>query len=53
LSIEDVLGTILQLPPEIANLPFKVGFWFLGGLLLAIPATIVVTIILRARKRPL
>jgi hypothetical protein len=53
LSIEDVLGTILQLPPEIANLPFKVGFWFLGGLVIAMPAVIVVTIILQARKRPL
>jgi hypothetical protein len=52
LSIEDVLGTILQLPPEIANLPFKVGFWFLGGAVIAIPVAIVVTIILRARKRP-
>jgi hypothetical protein len=50
LSIEDVLGTILPLPPEIANLPSKVGFWFLGGLVVAIPAVIVVTIILRARK---
>jgi hypothetical protein len=52
LSIEDVLGTSLQLPPEIANLPFKVGFWFLGGLVIAIPAGIVVTIILRAKKHP-
>jgi hypothetical protein len=52
LSIEDVLGTILPLPPEIANLPSKVGFWFLGGLVVAIPAGIIVTIILRARKRP-
>jgi hypothetical protein len=51
LSIEDVLGTILPLPPEIANLPFKVGFWFLGGLLVALPADIVITIIMRARKR--
>jgi len=52
LSIEDVWGTILQLPPEIANLPFKVAFWFLGGLVIAIPAVILVTIILKARKRP-
>jgi hypothetical protein len=52
LSIEDVSGTILQLPPEIANLPFKVGFWFLGGLVLAIPLAIVASIILRAKKQP-
>jgi hypothetical protein len=52
MSIKDVLGTILQLPPEIANLPFKVGFWFLGGLVIAMPAVIVAAIILRARMRP-
>jgi len=52
LSIEDVVGTILQLPPEIANLPFKVGFWFLGGLVIAIPVAIVASIILRAKKHP-
>ena len=52
LSIGDLLGTILQLPPEIANLPFKVGFWFLGGLVITLPAVIIATIILKARKRP-
>jgi hypothetical protein len=49
LSIEDVSGTILQLPPEIANLPFKVGFWFLGGLVITIPAGAVASIILRSK----
>jgi len=52
LSIEDVSETILQLPPEIANLPFKVGFWFLGGLVIAIPIATVASIILRAKKHP-
>jgi hypothetical protein len=51
LSIEDVSGTILQLPPEIANLPFKVGFWFLGGLVITIPAGAVASIILRSKTR--
>ena len=40
-----------QLPPEIADLPFTVGFWFLGGLVIALPAGIVATLILRSRKR--
>jgi hypothetical protein len=50
-SIKDVLGQILPLPPEIAELPFKVGFWFLGGILIAIPAFIVARSILWL-KRP-
>jgi hypothetical protein len=50
LSIEDMMGMILRFPPEIANLPFKVGFWLLGGLLAATPAMLVTTIILRAKK---
>ena len=52
LSVADVLGTFLPLPPEIANLPFKVGFWFLGGLVITLPAVIIATVILRANKRP-
>jgi hypothetical protein len=49
-SIKDILGPILQLPPEIANLPFKVGFWLLGGILTAIPAVIVTRLILSRSK---
>lgn len=52
-SISDVLdlSIILQLPPEVTNLPFKVGFWFLGGLAIAMPAFIVTRLILWL-KRP-
>jgi len=52
-SIKDVLdpSIISQLPPEIANLPFKVGFWFLGGITMAMPAIIVTRLILWL-KRP-
>ena len=49
-SIEGVLGPILPLPPEIMNLPFKIGFWFLGGLILVLPAVIVISLIMRDRK---
>ena len=52
LSVADVLGTFLPLPPEIINLPFKVGFWFLGGLAITLPAVIIATVILRAKKHP-
>ncbi len=52
-SIEDALGSIIlfQLPPEIVNLPFKVGFWFLGGIIIVMPALIITRIILWL-KRP-
>jgi len=50
LSIGDVVGTAFQLPTEIANLPFEVGFWFLGGLIIAVPAGIVATIFMRATR---
>jgi len=49
-SIKDVMVPILQLPPEITNLPFKVGFWLLGGILMATPAVIVTRLILSRRK---
>jgi hypothetical protein len=50
LTLEDVFGTIIQLSPEIMNLPFKVGFWFLGGLIIVLPAVIVITIIMKNKK---
>lgn len=52
-SIKDVLdpSIISQLPPEVANLPFKVGFWFLGGIAMVTPAYIVTRLILWL-KRP-
>lgn len=52
-SIKDVLdlSIISQLPPEVANVPFKVGFWFLGGITMAMPAIIVTRLILWL-KRP-
>ena len=51
--IENLLGPkiIQMLPPPVANLPYKVGFWFLGGLIAATPAYIITKIILW-RKRP-
>lgn len=52
-SIKDVLdlSIVSRLPPEVANLPFKVGFWLLGGITIAMPAFIVTRLILW-RKRP-
>jgi len=51
-SIRDVLDPSItsQLPPAVANLPFRVGFWFLGGIVFAIPAFIVARLILWLRK---
>jgi len=50
--IEYLLGPdiIQMLPPPVAWLPYKVGFWFLGGLIIATPAYIATKIILW-RKR--
>jgi len=50
--IEYLLGPniIQMLPPLVADLPYKVGFWFLGGLIIAIPAYIATKIVLW-RKR--
>ena len=52
-SIKDVLAPsfISRLPPGVASLPFKVGFWFLGGIAVAMPAGIVTRLILWL-KRP-
>jgi hypothetical protein len=52
-TILDLLGSsILQmLPSSIAGLPYKVGFWFLGGLIIALPVYILTKIILW-RKKP-
>jgi len=51
--IEYLLGPdiIQMLPAPVASLPYKVGFWFLGGLVVAMPAYIITKIILW-RKRP-
>jgi hypothetical protein len=50
--IESLLGPniIQMLPSIVADLPYKVGFWFLGGLVVAVPAYIITKIILW-RKR--
>lgn len=50
--IQYLLGPniIQMLPPPVAELPYKVGFWFLGGLTMATPTYLVVRIILW-RKR--
>lgn len=52
-SIQDVLGSgILSLLPfDVANYPFKVGFWFLGGIALVVPAIIITRLILWFRAR--
>lgn len=50
MSIKDVLDPMLQVPPEIANLPLKVGFWLFGGILIAMPAVIVTRLILSRMK---
>ena len=51
--IEYLLGPniIQMLPPPVAWLPYKVGFWFLGGLVMATPAYIATKIFLW-RKKP-
>jgi hypothetical protein len=51
-SIKDVLDpSIIQiLPPPVASLPFKVGFWFLGGIVVAVPAYILTKIVLWRKK---
>lgn len=51
-QIKDVLGPgIIQiLPPPLPDVPFKLGLWFLGGIILALPALIISKIILE-RKR--
>lgn len=48
-TIDDVLGSILTftLPSQIGDLPFKVGFWFLGGIVLVPPVYIVTKLVLR------
>ena len=48
-TINDVLGSILPfpLPSQIGDLPFKVGFWFLGGAVLVPPVYIATKLILR------
>ena len=50
--LENLLGLNLvqMLPPPIAELPYKVGFWFLGGFVLAMPAYVVVRIALWRKK---
>ena len=48
--IKEVLGQMFQLPPEIMNLPFKIGFWFLGGIFIALPAVIISRLLITRRK---
>jgi hypothetical protein len=52
ITVEQLLGQniIQMLPSAIAKLPYKVGFWFVGGLVMAIPAYIAAKIVLW-RKR--
>ncbi len=52
-QIKDVLdpGIIQILPPPIPDIPFKLGLWFIGGIILALPALIVSKIIIE-HKRP-
>lgn len=49
----DMLGgaIVSLLPPQALHLPLKVGFWFLGGVAIAIPVNIVTRLILWV-KRP-
>ena len=49
---KDVLGPgITQiLPPPIPDIPFKLGLWFFGGILLALPALIISKIILEHKR---
>jgi hypothetical protein len=51
--IKDVLDSSItqMLPTAIAEIPFKVGFWFLGGIILAMPAYVISKIIIE-RKKP-
>jgi len=53
ISVEDVVDPMLQLPPEILNLPFKIGFWFLGSIITALPAVIVTRLIMVRRREKL
>lgn len=53
MTIEDVLGPALQLPHEILNLPFKIGFWLLGTMLTALPAVIVTRLVISRRREKL
>jgi len=52
-AIKDALdpSIISLLPSEVASLPFKVGFWFLGGIVMVLPAYTITHIILWL-KRP-
>jgi len=52
IPIEYLLGPnlIQMLPPPVAWLPYKVGFWFLGGLVVATPAYIAAKIFLWREK---
>lgn len=50
--IKDVLDpSITQvLPSPILDLPFKVGFWFLGGIIIALPAYIISKIVIEHKR---
>jgi hypothetical protein len=50
--IKDVLDpSIIQiLPSPIPDMPFKAGFWFLGGIIIALPAYIISKIVIEHKK---
>ena len=51
-QIKDMLdpGIIQILPPPIPDIPFKLGFWFIGGIILALPALIISKIIIEHKR---
>ncbi len=52
---KDVLdsGIIQILPAPIPDMPFKLVFWFFGGIILALPALIISKIVIEHKKRSL
>jgi len=51
-QIKDMLdpGIIQILPPPIPDISFKLGFWFIGGIILALPALIISKIIIEHKR---
>jgi hypothetical protein len=49
---KDVLDpSIIQiLPPPIPDMPFKLVFWFFGGIILALPALIISKIVIEHKR---
>ena len=52
-SIKDILGSgIIQiLPLPIQDIPFKIAFWFIGGIILAVPAYLVSKFIIESKRK--